>query len=135
MSRGYCAGHYQRLKNNNWDKSVLEPLRVKYPKGEAPPCKINGCDEECHAKGYCQYHYNQQLFNRPFRLVPKHYKPRVGNRKVKAEQSITENDMELWRQVEVELKKIRDRDADVYKHCEEVAKINRLEMENRLCVN
>lgn len=53
-ARGYCAGHYRRLRNG---EDLNAPMTT--PKKITGDCTVENCESPQHAKGYCNFHYNR----------------------------------------------------------------------------
>jgi hypothetical protein len=53
--KGYCSGHYQRLKDRG-------DVRAHVPLGRMPTggaCSVDGCDHPARTKGLCSAHYSR----------------------------------------------------------------------------
>ena len=55
-ARGYCHGHYQRVRRNGTAEPDV-PLGRRRPPA---PCEVDGCDADVHARNLCLAHYRRR---------------------------------------------------------------------------
>lgn len=57
LAKGYCAGHYARLK-----KGLLLDSKIKFKPSTDIGCKDEKCKGQHYAKGLCQKHYIKKMY-------------------------------------------------------------------------
>ena len=116
LAKGLCQGHYRQKREGK----KFTPVRYKAKNYTQPrQCKFDGCERPYKAGGYCKQHYDMYIHSGRDTTKLKPIRPISDTR---------ESDMELFQSIMVEWKMIRDRDADVYQHCEMITKRKREEM-------
>ena len=59
-SRGYCSGHYQRLRQGAVGNELTKPLMaMHYHHGEA--CEVKGCNRPAAKGTLCSFHYTRKM--------------------------------------------------------------------------